>query len=92
MSGDQIQTILDAISDLKDEVNVLKTKRINIEDIGIGSFVGWVKITVAAIVIVIGAGSTGYAVLSQVASVEHSLQALANTYQTHMTYIHKKKR
>ena len=82
MSDGQIQIILAAIADLKEDVDLLKNKRLTIEEIGIGSLMGWIKLMVTVSLFFTVLAGSGYAITSQV-------DTLNTQFRSHVQYTHK---
>ena len=82
MSSAEIQTILDAIALLQDDVAALKNKRLTIEEIGVGSLMGWVKLMVTVSLFFTVLAGSGYAISSQV-------DTLNTQFRSHVQYTHK---
>ena len=66
---------------IKKDVCFLKKKKIYIEDIAIGSFLGWVKLTVGGIVLIVAfVGSLNFFIWS--------IDTLRLNYGLHLKYLH----
>jgi hypothetical protein len=81
MSSAEIQTILTALEEIRTKVEVLENKKLTIEEIGIGSFVGWVKLTCTIVLFVTVWLGSGMAILSQIDTID-------SKYHAHMKYLH----
>jgi hypothetical protein len=89
MSDANIKAILDELGLLKKEVEgikneicLLKKKKLYIEDIGIGSFMGWVKLTTGIVLFVVSLFIAGHTFFSQI-------DVLRTDYGSHLKYLHK---
>lgn len=82
MSSNEIETILIALSELKEDVEVLKNKRLTIEEIGVGSLMGWIKLMVTVSLFFTVLAGSGYAITSQV-------DTLNTQFRSHIQYTHK---
>jgi hypothetical protein len=89
MSDANIKAILDElgllrveIETVKIEISALKEKKIYIGDIGIGSFIGWVKLLVVIIIFISALLGTMHTFFSQI-------DVLRADYGAHLNYLHK---
>ncbi len=87
-----VDGVVEDISGLKCEVQYIKDKKFTIEEIGIGSFVGWVKVTVGIITVLCVAAGSCWGVLHQVNGVGNGLSSLNAKYYAHIEYLHKLKK
>jgi hypothetical protein len=75
-------TLRKDVDSIKTDVCFLKKKKLYIEDIGIGSLMGWVKLTIGIILFISALVGTGYKMIEKI-------DVLQSDYIAHKEYLHK---